>query len=300
MKLFLLGLIWIGGLVLDIHAQAEFRYHVSNMVRSDKLSFERIQQIEISSNDDGTARAFFNEYFYVYGIKQAEFTYQPVEYYAKLPAESYKEFLQSVGKLDPTQLEKETEGSGLFVWGNLNMGEKEYRIRAAPDSKERMAWEALFLDLRRRFPPAAGEQKETVVLQGDLVAPVEVSFADLLKTPKKYAGKRVRVLGYYHGEFEGSHFSRAKENSPDYEHELWLDGVDTTKINDAYIVVDATFDPDNHGHMDLWQGALSRASSIRKATNKEVKQGGVGKPAAVPGSKSEDGDKLKQEKGASR
>ena len=292
MKHILVGILSIAFLVLDVHAQREFRFHVSNHQQDDEMNFERIQQFEIGSNDDGTADAFFQEYFYVYGIKRAEFTYQPYRYQTQLPAKAYQDFLQAVAKLDPKQLEKETKGSKLFVWGELNINEKQYRIRVAPDSPERKGWEEIFMDLHKRFPPAASDRQEQVVLQGDFFAPIKVCFADLLKTPNEYSGKRVRVLGHYHGEFEGSHFSRTKEKEPDYEHAFWLGGhsvfVDSEKfpkINDTFIVVDATFEPQSHGHMGLWMAELSRVTALRKATKKEVEQAGADQPATKPADK---------------
>jgi hypothetical protein len=97
------------------------------------------------------------------------------------------------------------------------------------------------------------------------------------------------VLGYFHGEFEFSHFSRTKEEHPDYQHAFWLAGFSqfgdfekTPKINDAFIVIDATFDPHARGHLGLWAGELARVTAVRRATAKEIAQLGVAQPAATP------------------
>jgi hypothetical protein len=280
---------------------AGMRWEVTNAYRTDKINYERIQQIHIDEYDNGSGRLFYHEYFYVYGINQAEFTFFPIRYHASLTPEALKTVLAAIGKLDPSHLEAETK-DGIWIYGTVDVGGKEYKVSALPDSKERKPWEDLFVSWREQFPAKGEERTAPIALQGDTIATVAVTFDDLLKRPAEYAGKRVRVLGHYHGEFEGSHFSRSKETEPEYEHAFWLGGysafVDSekfSKINDTFIVVDATFAPHSNGHMGLWKAELSRVTAIRKATKQEVEQAGAGQPTTRSESDSDSGDKPQPE-----
>ena len=280
---------------------AGMRWEVTNAYRTDKINYEKIQQIHVDEYDNGSGRLFYHEYYYVYGINQAEFSFFPIRYHASLSPEALKMILAAIGKLDPTNLEAESK-DGIRIYGTVDVGGKEYKVSALPDSKERKPWEDLFVSWREQFPPKGDERTTPITLQGDTIAPVAVSFEDLLKRPTEYAGKRVRVLGHYHGEFEGSHFSRTKEEELDYGRAFWLGGYSTfvdsesiPKINDAFIVVDATFEPHSNGHMGLWLAGLSRATAIRKATKKEVEQGGADQPATAPESKPEGKENPKSE-----
>jgi len=91
-----------------------------------------------------------------------------------------------------------------------------------------------------------------------------VSLITLIASPKDYAGKAVRVIGYIHLEFEGDAIYLRKE---DYErgltkNGLWLDAPNKIsekmqKMTDRYVLIEGVFNPENHGHMGLWSGAIS-------------------------------------------
>ena len=115
---------------------AGMRWDVTNSYHTEKVDFERIQQIHVDEYDNGSGRLFYHEYFYVYGINQAEFTFLPIRYHASLTPEALKKVLAAIGKLDPAHLEAKTE-DGLWVYGTVNVGGKEYKVSASPDSNFR-------------------------------------------------------------------------------------------------------------------------------------------------------------------
>ncbi|RYE72892.1 MAG: hypothetical protein EOO81_02155 [Oxalobacteraceae bacterium] len=116
----------------------------------------------------------------------------------------------------------------------------------------------------------------------------------LITTPERFEGKRVRVAGYLYQEFEGSGLYAHQE---DFEHSLYKNGLwinvsrcgypGKPSINDAYVLVEAEFTGQEQGHMGLWSGSLSNVTrcvilpgrSPRRASNNSFKpnpqQGGA-------------------------
>lgn len=94
-----------------------------------------------------------------------------------------------------------------------------------------------------------------------------VSLYQLVATPERFDGKRVRVKGYLHLEFEGNALYPHRE---DFELALYKNGVwidlescgprSAGPLNDTNVLVEATFSSQDRGHLDLWSGALSEVS----------------------------------------
>ena len=94
--------------------------------------------------------------------------------------------------------------------------------------------------------------------------PADVSMYQLVSTPERFDGKRVRVIGYLHLEFEGNGLYAQQE---DFAYHLYKNGVwisisdcryaNNPPINDAYVLIEARFNGKDKGHMDLWSGSLS-------------------------------------------
>jgi hypothetical protein len=99
------------------------------------------------------------------------------------------------------------------------------------------------------------------------MAPHPVTFEELWRSPDKFDGKRVRLTGYYHHEFEGSNFGPTK--NADYTQSVWLGSAstfarsaDTQRLNDTFITVDGTFDFGPGGHLGAWPGELNRFTRL--------------------------------------
>jgi hypothetical protein len=89
----------------------------------------------------------------------------------------------------------------------------------------------------------------------------DVSIVQLLATPEKFNGKFVRVFGFLSLEFEGDALYLHRE---DYvqgltKNGMWVDRTgemerNAKKLNMHYVLIEATFDADDHGHMGLFRG----------------------------------------------
>lgn len=93
---------------------------------------------------------------------------------------------------------------------------------------------------------------------------LEVSMVELIASPEKFDGSRVRVIGFLKLEFEGDALYLHKD---DYTHSLLRNGLwadlDEKKLSKKatcrsgkYALVEAKFIAKNRGHMGLWSGAL--------------------------------------------
>jgi hypothetical protein len=95
-----------------------------------------------------------------------------------------------------------------------------------------------------------------------------VSMIQLIATPEKYQGKRVRMLAFLRIEFEGNALYLHKE---DYQHllygnGLWIDlpkGISNGKeLNNRYVLVEGLFDGTQKGHMGLWSGTITDVTRL--------------------------------------
>lgn len=95
---------------------------------------------------------------------------------------------------------------------------------------------------------------------------IDVSIIQLISNPDKFDGKYVRLIGYVHLEFEGDAIFLHED---DYKYGLtrnglWLNltqdccGKDIRFFNKKYVLVEGTFSAKNHGHMDLFSGAVDK------------------------------------------
>lgn len=114
-------------------------------------------------------------------------------------------------------------------------------------------------------------KKATTITEGDRRPPQDVRLVDVLAAPAKFHGKRISVVGYYHGEFEGSSLSVSERASRahDDKKSIWRGDPSTfagdhaiRDKNDAWIRVDGVFLQGPAGHMGLWPGEIVRLTRI--------------------------------------
>lgn len=109
-----------------------------------------------------------------------------------------------------------------------------------------------------------------VLLSGLCAAPVSsalnnsVSIVQLIATPEKFDGKGVLIMGFLRLEFEGDAIYLHED---DYRHAIHKNGLmvvtnpkidrEAAKLNLHYVVLEGTFDADNHGHMGVNSGTIT-------------------------------------------
>jgi hypothetical protein len=110
----------------------------------------------------------------------------------------------------------------------------------------------------RTNPPAVSES------EGDLISARQTTLQELISHADKFDGKRVSVVGFYHGEFEGNEL-RAAEKS-DYKKNVWCGSVSTFAPKavafgqDRWARVEGTFLRGPAGHFGMWLGEITRVT----------------------------------------
>ena len=162
----------------------------------------------------------------------------------------------------------------------------EYAIR-----RDSHSWKAItdaFLEYTKTKESDASFQTEVTVLrtEGDDQPCVAATLKELLSRPEDYHGRRVRVTGYYHVEFEHSSLSAGRDSIREYKDSVWLGGEshfakpeDVVSQNDAYLTVEGTFTAGPEGHLGLWAGAINRLTKIEKSITEQSPVGDVLKAA---------------------
>ena len=161
----------------------------------------------------------------------------------------------------------------------------EYAVK-----RDSAMWQAItdiFLDYTNAKQADASFQCEVTALktEGDDQPCVATTLEELLAHPEKYHGRRVRVAGYHHAEFEHSSLSAGPASIRKYKASVWLGGMshfanpeDVVSYNDAFISVEGTFTAGQGGHLGLWAGEIGRLTKIEKQNTEQDKSRVSGKP----------------------
>ncbi len=109
---------------------------------------------------------------------------------------------------------------------------------------------------------------------------IEVSMVQLLADPGGFDGRAVRVVGFCHLEFEGNALYLHREDAEQLllKHAIWLSlgwPVPEARrgLSDKYVLVEATFDSRDKGHMDLFAGELRDISRMEAHSSRATMEG---------------------------
>ena len=101
--------------------------------------------------------------------------------------------------------------------------------------------------------------------------PRDVSMIQLIANPTEHHGKVVRVIGFLRLEFEGNALYPHRD---DFEHNIhkssvwlslgWPVPEKYREASDDYVLVQGTFDADDHGHRGSSSGALKDITRIER------------------------------------
>lgn len=90
----------------------------------------------------------------------------------------------------------------------------------------------------------------------------------LLASPGRFEGMRIRVLGYCHLEFEdqGLYLHREDSDQMNSMNGVWLSlGDKEAKVRrDGYVIVEGTFTEKSRGHQDVWRGTLHTITRLER------------------------------------
>lgn len=97
--------------------------------------------------------------------------------------------------------------------------------------------------------------------------PQSVSIIQLIATPQRYEGVRVRVRGtYYYGREESALYLHQEDaDRLNAENAIWLSPGTETKnaAPGSFVIVEGFFTAKEHGHMGAFPGTITRVSRIQ-------------------------------------
>lgn len=96
-------------------------------------------------------------------------------------------------------------------------------------------------------------------LTASMGPPATVSLLSLVANPERYDGRRVRIIGYLHLEFEGDELCPTVEfyRVADAASCIWIDATPQMRtLSDHYVIVEGQFSSSARGHLGAYNGAL--------------------------------------------
>lgn len=199
------------------------------------------------------------------------------EYSRKATDAEQAELMQSLLVAKVFELASETKTASNDYFGNLDVrvGTRETRLYfySPPESPRRRAVHDVILRFahKMKIDQPTDPATATTITEGDLQPALAVKLADVLADPGNYQGKRISVVGFYHGEFEGSSLSidQATSQKREYKHSVWRSGASTfadhsliNDKNDSWMRVEGIFLRGPTGHLGLWPGEIIRLTRI--------------------------------------
>jgi hypothetical protein len=100
----------------------------------------------------------------------------------------------------------------------------------------------------------------------------DVSIVQLLATPERYEGRRVRLKGFCHFEFEEHALYLHREDSEvlNRNNGVWLDSSSLgDHLNETFVLVEGTFTSKAHGHLGAWPGEIQRITRLEHLRSRE-------------------------------
>lgn len=259
-------------LSMAAHGQADFRYLVEDWTTDAALYVDHTYDVVIYNFKGSPPRLSFDSYSVLYGCRLNGFTYKSQTCSLDLPPARYNKLLADVRAFPMETLREKRDDPEHRSTGSITIEGKEHEILVPLGEAQRAAFHTLIASFLDEVVPEAKRKFTSRTVEGDLVPARPVTFEMLLKAPKKFDGKRVRLSGFYHHEFEGSNFGPTKDAG--YKKSVWLGGDsmfsgsdNVNRPNDAFITVDGTFSAGPGGHMGLWPGSLDRVTRVTKTKN---------------------------------
>lgn len=104
-------------------------------------------------------------------------------------------------------------------------------------------------------------------------SPYAKSLTELVSDPQYYDGEPVKISGFLNLEFEGDalYINKGDYETHRFDKAVWVHlnhrtFNSTSSYNKRYVIIEAVFDSNDHGHMGVFAGALKRITSV-KITN---------------------------------
>jgi len=110
-------------------------------------------------------------------------------------------------------------------------------------------------------------------------SPYRIPIDEILASPDVYEGTHIQVVGYLNLGFEDDaiYLNKSDYKANKFKKGLWVHinqfkFPQSAKCNKHYVIIDAVFDANDHGHENLWGGASKNISNLRLFNDPKKKQ----------------------------
>ncbi len=248
-----------------------FEFQTSIRLKTKTLNAISYFGVEVTEIDPGHLRFHFNRNCRVLGLNQDSFSYVREQFSGDLQADRWKLLLEEAHKLPLEELKK---GKSEASIGTLIFEDATYRIPQDAGAETIEKWQKSLESFVRTLPVDWTLGTTTFTMEGATVKPVDVTIAQIVETPERYDGKRVRIEAIYRNGMEQSAFGPLGSEKSASSEEIWFGGVsmffaDSMEFalkNGSYVKVVGTFSnkPGSKGHMGAYVGGLELVTSIHK------------------------------------
>lgn len=108
---------------------------------------------------------------------------------------------------------------------------------------------------------------------------IDTGIQQIIANPARFEGRRVRVAGFMHLQFEGEALYMREQDyiSLLFKNGVWLDLSESQTrralpLNDHYVTIEGTFYARERGHFSLWSGSIKKINKLTAT-----------KPSVIPG-----------------
>jgi hypothetical protein len=101
-------------------------------------------------------------------------------------------------------------------------------------------------------------------------SPYRIPINEILASPDEYELTHIQIVGYLNLDWEADavYINKTDLKKHRYEKGLWIHlnqfkFPQSASLNKHYVIIDAVFDANDHGHNNLWGGALKSITSVK-------------------------------------
>jgi hypothetical protein len=247
--------------------QANIRYYVQDEFKSADLDYVIERDCIVydwAAPQEMPCLQYFVR-FRVSGCARNSFTFEEEAYNKRFSREESKDLLNIVRHANLLKLGFVAGPSCLLGW--LEFDGKQHDFKTPLGNPARDKLQADILSYLDRVAPKSKREVTIHRIEGDFQPTRDVTVSQLLAAPGQFDGKRVRITGYYHREFEDSSLYDMKGD--DFKKAVWVDGQSTfAKENDlhwtddGHATIEGTFMKGPGGHMGAFAGEVQRVTKF--------------------------------------
>lgn len=264
-----IGILW--RVTAAAYGQPDFHYSMESERRDATSHFFERLTVTVNKMNGSPDRLIYRKGVEILGVLGPSREFRDESLNCAISREELDTFFAELDALKLGDLPPDEPKNSSGAFGHLNWKRELKIFQSLPVSgkKKKLEEKVISFVASQQTKRPEEFQKQVYTVVGDDTKPMDTSLKDILRDPKSYSGKRVRVSGYYHAEDEHSSISVSKEpvGKYDYSQSIWLGGAssfakpkETEYRKDTFLTVEGTFYFVPGGSMGLGPGEIRRVT----------------------------------------